>query len=750
MGPVLPPRRAPAALAALAGGLVLYAAALLGLREDPLPLLLDATLGSALSLSAAALVWWRALSVPAQRRVLAPLAAGISATALGEAAADLLEVVRGSPPQPAVAVTASLVAVPCFLLAARQYLLARVRERHRAAWLDAAAGLLVLVAWLSLLAAPLQDLATRLSGGREALPLLVPAVDVVLLLELVGIAVWCGARSDARLWVLAASQAVCLAGDAGWVLRARAGTYASGDPVDVLWTASSVLAAAAVHVPVRSLPRIPVGVTRLLVPPAAVALLCAALLVAAAGSPGARLCSVLVAGALLLVAGRLVLAHRELVPLAEARRLSLTDELTGLGNRRALLGALEDLVRREEAGCLLLLDLERFTEVNDGLGHGAGDELLRSVAERLRSHARGGDVAVRLGGDEFALLLPRTQLGPARRVAEEVACDLARRHRLSAASLHVPAAAGLAALPAHAATAEGVLHCADVALRAARRVRAPVVVYEESLDRRSGDRLRILEELREVLAPGAAGGSLVLHFQPKIDLRTGAVAGAEALVRWQHPRLGLLDPTAFLAAAEQRGLMPSLTRQVLDSALQEVRRWQEEGLGVPVAVNLSASDVLDAALPGRVRGALEEHGVEPAALHLEITETVVLGDSGRARSVVGALAALGVRLSVDDYGSGYSSLSYLRDLAVHDLKLDRSFVADVARDARAAAIVHSTVDLAHSLGMGLVAEGVADEEGLRLLRSLGCDQSQSHLHSPPLPAGEFRRWLAEHRTVTAG
>ena len=196
--------------------------------------------------------------------------------------------------------------------------------------------------------------------------------------------------------------------------------------------------------------------------------------------------------------------------------------------------------------------------------------------------------------------------------------------------------------------------------------------------------------------------------------------------------------------------MPTLTRQVLEEALAEARRWHDAGTAVPVAVNLSATDVLDAGLPGRVRAALQRHGLPAAALNLEITETVVMGGSGRAREVVAALAGLGVRLSVDDYGTGYSSLAYLRDLAVHVLKLDRSFVADVAGDHRSAAIVRSTVDLAHSLGLEVVAEGVADEEGVRVLRALGCDQSQSHLHSPPLPAGQFRRWLLEHPLVTAG
>ncbi|PPK94626.1 diguanylate cyclase (GGDEF)-like protein [Kineococcus xinjiangensis] len=737
-------------LLALAAGVLVYTLALAGLSAPGLPLVLDATLGSTIALTAAGLLWWRVAAVRAERWVFLPLALGVTAGVVQEAAVDVVQVLGGDPPRGPGALVLPLLAVPCFVLAVQQYLRHRVGERTRGAWLDAVAGLLVLLAWQAQLAGPVERLTPEVPAGAEDVPLVVPVVYAILLVELVGIVLWCGLRGDVRLWLWLAALAMSFAGHLGWVLQLRAGTDAGGSPADVLRAAAAVTVAASAWMPWHRRPPIVVGVSRLLVAPTAVVLLCAALLAATAGTGGTTRSGLLAAAGLLLVVARLGLAHRQLVPLAQARLLSLTDEVTGLGNRRALLAAMAEADERDETACLLLLDLERFKEVNDALGHGAGDELLRSVAQRLAAHARPGDVAARLGGDEFALLLPRTGLEPGLRLAEALAGDLAHRHRLTGSALHVPARLGVAARPEHAARGEELLRRADVALHVAKRGRVDVKVYDESVDRRSGDRLQLLEELRQVLAPGAAGGSLVLHFQPKIDLVSGAVAGAEALVRWAHPRLGLLDPTSFVATAEQRGLMPSLTRQVLEEALAEAARWREAGAGVPVAVNLSATDVLDAALPERVRRALERHGLPPAALHLEITESVVLGDSRRARAVVAALAGLGVRLSVDDYGTGYSSLAYLRDLAVHDLKLDRSFVAEVAHDERSAAIVRSTVDLAHSLGLKLIAEGVADEEGVRALRSLGCDQSQSHLHSPPLPAPEFLQWLREHRAVTAG
>ncbi|GAB7189493.1 hypothetical protein NUM3379_01990 [Kineococcus sp. NUM-3379] len=742
------PRRA---FAVLTVGVLLYGAALLGLHDGAVRQLLDATLGNALTAGIVALMWWRVHRSDVDRAVIVPIALGITLGVLNEVALDVAALVADLPVQGPHVVVGAALSIPCFLLAARQYARARLADRHRAIWLDAVAGLLALTAaWQLLVAGRLQQAVGPVLPGPQALSLVVPAVDVIVLLALMAIIIWCGVRSDVRLWALTAALALSAAGDLGWVVALHTGEHAPGNPVDALWTASALVTAAAVWGPAPRAGRLTVGVTRLLVPPTAVVLLCGLLLVVASVVPAPRTSLLLTGVALLLVVTRLALAYSELVPLASARRLSLTDELTGLGNRRALLAALAEVVQREEPACLLLLDLQRFKEVNDALGHSAGDELLRSVAARIRASARPGDVLARLGGDEFAVLLPRTGLEQAVLLAHTLAAELAAQHVLAGAAVHVPADVGVAARPVHAASSDGLLRCADVAMYTAKRERSAVALFDESMDRRSGDRLRLVEELRQALSPGGDGGSLVLHFQPKIDLATGAVAGAEALVRWQHPRLGLLDPTSFLGTAEQRGLMQTLTRQVLDEALREAALWEAAGHGVPVAVNLSVSDVLDGALPGRVRRALERHGVDASALHLEITESVVMGDSGRARTVVAALASLGVRLSVDDYGTGYSSLAYLRDLAVHDLKLDRSFVREVSTDARAAAIVRSTVDLAHSIGLGLVAEGVADEAGLELLVEMGCDQSQSHLHSPPLPAGEFRRWLAAQRGLSAG
>jgi diguanylate cyclase (GGDEF)-like protein len=391
---------------------------------------------------------------------------------------------------------------------------------------------------------------------------------------------------------------------------------------------------------------------------------------------------------------------------------------------------------------LLLLDLDRFKEVNDSLGHHAGDDLLCHVATRLADCLHGkGDFLARLGGDEFALFLVDVDAAGAELVAERIHAALAPPVNVDAVTVRVDASIGIALYPTHGTEVAHLLRRADIAMYHAKEGRVGHAFYSLAGDSTGGeDRLRTLEELREAVLTGG----LTVHYQPKVDSRTRRVGGVEALVRWNHPTRGLLFPDSFLPLAEQSGLMRDLTVAVLAQSLDQVKRWREAGRDLSVAVNLSASSLVDVELPRRVSDILFSRGLPASSLELEITEDFLMGDRERARDILTQLRSLGIRVSVDDFGTGYSSLAYLRELPIDQLKLDRSFVLPMAEDPRAAAIVRSTIELAHSLGMTLVAEGVEDEPTAQQLAISGCDESQGFYFSEALPAGQLERWLDQH------
>jgi predicted signal transduction protein with EAL and GGDEF domain len=375
------------------------------------------------------------------------------------------------------------------------------------------------------------------------------------------------------------------------------------------------------------------------------------------------------------------------------------------------------------------------------------------VATRLEAVLRPGDLLGRLGGDEFAVLalmdaeipLEEAALGLGRRLHDRLAEPFVIGGMVihSAVSVGVTTSTGGPDDGAQAPTQ--LLREADVAMYDAKRSRAGVARYDSSRHADSSGHLALVEELRTAIA----GGQLVLHHQPQLDIATGAVVGVEALVRWEHPVRGLLFPEAFLPLTEVHGLMGALTDEVLRLAVAQAAAWHLGGLDLRTSVNLSASNLLDAGLPARVAGLLAEHDLPPELLALEVTESVLLTDPDRSLAVVGALTDLGATVSIDDYGTGYSSLAYLRDLPVAELKLDRSFTVDLRMDPRTQAIVASTIELAHQLDLHVVAEGVEDEATLQHLRSLNCDTSQGYLHSRPLPADEFTRWIAAHHSPLA-
>lgn len=428
------------------------------------------------------------------------------------------------------------------------------------------------------------------------------------------------------------------------------------------------------------------------------------------------------------------------------------DALTGLANRRGLYtdgqARLAKAPGRRQA--LLLLDLDKFKEVNDSLGHHAGDQLLVEVGARLRGQLRSGDLLARLGGDEFAILLEDAGVDEASHVAADLRARLAEPFTpvagpsaLGSLTLHSTVSIGIARFPDDGPDLSALLRKADIAMYKAKVSGSGHHVYNDVDNADGAARLRTVDELQAAITTG----QFVLHYQPKVDLATGGVHAVEALVRWEHPTRGLLYPDAFIDLVEVSGLMRAMTRLVLEMALDQAAAWQGQGRELNIAVNLSASSLVDDALPDEVFAMLATRGVPPAALQLEITEDFLMADRDRARRILTRLRGGGVQISIDDYGSGYSSLSYLRDLPVDELKLDKSFVFPMTDNARAAALVSSSIALAHSLGLRMVAEGVETDCAYAELARLGCDQAQGYFISKPVPAAQLDHWLRNRAAV---
>jgi diguanylate cyclase (GGDEF)-like protein len=417
------------------------------------------------------------------------------------------------------------------------------------------------------------------------------------------------------------------------------------------------------------------------------------------------------------------------------------DDLTGYLNRAAFEEAVDTaLAELYHLDCpaVLMLDLDNFKDINDTLGHHVGDEVLLRFAERVRDVLRDGDVFARFGGDEFAVFVRRPAFLDVRHVANEILSVSYTPLKLADLDVVVTVSVGVAAVADDDRESSSVLRRADIAMYAAKRERAGIECYREELDRRTPERLSLLGDLREALD----NNSLTVHFQPKVDLATSTVIGVEALARWHHPIRGWVGPDEFIPVAEETGLIKELTDQVLRASLAATRAWRRRGLDLRVAVNLSTLDLLDELLAERIAHRLEQHGLAPELLTLEITESSLLSDVPRVMATIGHLHRLGVSLSLDDFGTGYSSLSYLRRLPVSELKVDRSFIANILLEAHDDVIVKSTIDLGHNLGLRVVAEGIENNEVMDRLIEVGCDIGQGYGISRPLEAGKFDVWLA--------
>lgn len=414
------------------------------------------------------------------------------------------------------------------------------------------------------------------------------------------------------------------------------------------------------------------------------------------------------------------------------------DALTGLPNRALFRDRVRQAVlaaRREQGSfAVLALDLDRFKEVNDALGQKTGDELLIEVGKRLGACLRDSDTVARLGGDQFGILLPavRSSAGAAR-VARAVLDAIDEPFDLDEMAVALDISVGGAMFPEHGEDDDALIQHADVARRRGKATHGGLVMYSSDLDENSTRRLTLAGDLRRAIS----GGELVVHYQPKTHLVTRRVTGFEALVRWNHPQLGTLLPGEFIHIAEATGLIRPLTMEVLDSSLRQCAEWRRRGHMVGVAVNLSVQHLLDDGLPSDVSDLLARHHLPPEALELEITEGTIMSNPRRAREVLIALSDMGVRIAIDDFGVGYSSLGYLSELPVDVLKIDRSFVMKMAESGHEAMIVRTTIDLGHNLGLEVVAEGVETTEVARLLRDGGCDLAQGFFFSRPRPAADL-------------
>lgn len=420
------------------------------------------------------------------------------------------------------------------------------------------------------------------------------------------------------------------------------------------------------------------------------------------------------------------------------------DHLTDLPNRVLLRDRLEQALNAAQHSkhhlAILVMDLDRFKEINDTLGHYHGDRLLKQVAARLEGLHKDTATVARLGGDEFAVLLPMvTTVKEATQVARKVGKALQPPFALEGLKLDVQASIGIAVFPEHGSDADTLLQRADVAMYMAKREKSGYVVYDPKHDKHNPHRLTLTGELRHAIE----ADELVLHYQPKVSIKSREITEVEALVRWQHPQHDLMRPDEFIPLAERTGLIKPLTVWVLNHGMQQQATWQRSGLDIGVAINMSAYGLLDLELPDLVAGLLASHGVAPDRLILEITETSIMVDQERALQILTRLADMGVRLSIDDFGTGYSSLAYLSKLPVREIKIDKSFVMDMNENAKHAMIVRATIDLAHNLGLEVIAEGTCRKEILATLESLGCDAAQGEYISMALSTGDFGRWAQE-------
>jgi len=561
-----------------------------------------------------------------------------------------------------------------------------------------------------------------------------PALDIVLLAVICGAIALHHGRCRRPLWQLGAAMALMAITDLHYALGLFGGGYDVGEIGALGWLGGAALIARALSTKTVE-PEAPVAAGN----SAAVPTVFAAIALGVLVLPGSFhwLTSILAVGTAALCIARMVLTARDLSGLLAARREAMTDELTGLANRRHLRVRLDDLITRGHGpASLMLLDLDRFKEVNDIFGHEAGDRLLQMFARRAERVVPAGALLARFGGDEFVWLLPRHDAEAAAKVAGRLRDALLQPFDLGLAVVDLDASVGIAEYPRHGDEAATLLRHADIAMYRAKSQRAGIVEYHTSFDPVLTGEYQLAAEARRV----SFADEFVLLFQPLVSVQEGRLAGAEALLRWQHPRLGILAPDTFLDVLMRAGRGRELTDMVVDAACRACAGWRRDHSDAFVAVNLCGDDLTDPRLVDRLDEALRRHRIDRSALHVEVPETLASQERERANDAVSRLRERGFVVALDDFGTGSSSLSQLRELGPHEVKLDKSFGLAAPHDETAEKILRATIELGHALGMRVTVEGVDHLDTLALLSELGCDLAQGYLLATPLPAEEIARW----------
>jgi diguanylate cyclase (GGDEF)-like protein len=729
------------ALGVLALGVVAFTLSTLLRDHAGRIVVFDSFLYPALNISAAAFLLFRAFKVRAERWPCLLIGAGMASFAAGDVVYAVW-VPEGQ--MPSLADPLYLAFYPLVYAGIVLLMRKRLKRVPTAFRLDALICGLTLGATAAAIATGPIDAALQGEPVTVLVGLAYPVGDLLLLALTAGMLPILGWRAELRWGLLVVALMSYAVADTVYLFQSADGTYLEGTWIDACWPIASLLIAVAAWLPSSGASPRPKPVLSAYVP----AVLCGGIALAVAVLANqSRVAVALGALTLIAVAWRFAVTFRDVSATAEAHRQAMTDDLTGLPNRMSLATTLtavsveenSALFRARSSRALLLLDIDQFREINDFAGRHAGDQLLNRVAARLSRSLRAGDVIARIGGDEFAILFAdAVDITTARARAGAIIEALRAPFELDPITVQVDASISIALCPDHCENPNDLLNCVERTMPYAKEVASKIVVYDPGSvrsEKESDD--DVVEELRAALS----NGEMTCYYQPKIRAEDGGVHSVEALLRWQHPRRGLLLPEEFLPAAERAGLMRQVANCAINLALGQVRAWQNDAVRMTVAVNLSVVNLLDLDLVETIDRLLTTHRVPPESLILEITEGTFANDSSRSRKTVFALRRLGVRISLDDYGTGWSSLARLQDLSVDELKLDRVFVSRLAEDPRSIAIVRSTVALAHSLGADLVAEGVEDEATLQALRRYGCSITQGYVHTPPLPPDELLRWI---------
>ncbi len=705
---------------------------------------------SAVYILVGVIVCWRAVRVGEARRSWMWFAFGISIYGLGNVLWAAWIEHLPNPPIPSICDGMWLTLYPCCYVGIVG--LARLKETRMPAriWLDGViAGLGVAAVGAAIVVRPVL---ASVSGDTAAVvtEMAYPLCDLLLAALVVGVLALRGWRLD-RMWAMLGVGFLALAfADCMYALQVAGGASAPSAATNLAYDVGVLLLALAAWQPRTASETDGVPSTAVLGIPAAFTLSALGLLIYDHFSRLDPLALALAFATMLAAFARTGLAFRDVRALAETRRQALTDELTSMPNRRHFLRCLHDAIVASRASetsvALLLFDLDRFKELNDTLGHDAGDQLLCQVGERLHTVLRASDTAARLGGDEFGVLLSGPcDAAQAEVVADKILAVIGEPFPIKGLNLRVTASIGIALFPEHAGDDEQLMQHADVAMYEAKSTQSGRARYASERDKHSLERLTLAGELSRALE----NDEIQAYFQPKADASSGRIVGVEALVRWLHPERGMIPPDQFVAVAEQAGLGRALTRRMLELALTQARAWREAGLDLHVAVNTTVGDLLDTHFPDEVAATLARHGLPPEVLVLEVTENMVLSDPVRIGDILAQLGELGLSLSLDDFGTGYSSLTHLKSLPVGEVKIDRSFVGRMTSDPVDAAIVEATIQLAHSIGSRVVAEGIEDHATWSSLVANRCELVQGYALSRPLPAAELEELLRAEPVPTA-